>query len=186
MTGIYTYGHTKKIFKEQGFQSIHNLILTQVLNLLHKIKLAIAPEPIINLFTLGSSLNVNSTLNEHQHKRLARLNITSNNVIKHNRGIATIFNEPNGRLKTTNSTISILGPKLYNHVVSQLNSQYTPHNNNSTIKHENLGPTAFKSRMKSYILKVQSEGDEIHWISTNPPLYTFTNRDIVLRSDQFT
>ena len=84
VTGVYTYGHTKKIFKEYGFQTIHNLILMQVLNLMHKIKLAIVPEQIIKLFTIRSnSLNTYNPLNEHQQKRLARLNISINNVIGH-------------------------------------------------------------------------------------------------------
>ena len=186
ITGVYTYGHTKKIFKEYGFQSIHNLVLTQVLNLLHKIKLARAPERIMKLFTIGNSLNTNKPLCEHQHRRLARLDMSINNVITHNRVIAKIFEESYGRLKTTNSTISVLGPKLYNHFVDQLNSQSLSLNNNSTIKHENLGPAAFKSRVKAYIIKIQSEGDEIHWSTTNSPLYTFTNREICLRSDRFT
>ena len=186
VTGVYTYGHTKKIFKEYGFQTIHNLILMQVLNLMHKIKLAIVPEQIIKLFTIRSnSLNTYNPLNEHQQKRLARLNISINNVIghDHNWGITKIFNEPCGRLKTINSTISILGPKVYNHFVSQINSQSVRLNSKATIKHENLGLTAFKSRMKAYILKIQSDGDGIYWSNTNSPLYTFTNRETVLRSD---
>ena len=67
--------------------------------------------------------------------------------------------------------------------MSQINCKTVTQNNKITIKHENLGVTAFKSRMKSYILKIQSEGDEIHWVNTNSPLYTFTNREVVLRCD---
>ena len=81
------------------------------------------------------------------------------------------------------SFIAILGPKLYNHFVSQINSETAMQNSKKRIKHENLSLTAFKSRMKSYILKIQSEGDEIHWVNTNSPLYTFTNREVVLRCD---
>ena len=157
ITGVYTYGHTKKIFKEYGFQSIHNLILTQVLNLMHKIKLAIAPEQIIKLFTIeNNSLNINNPLHEYQQKRLSRLDISINNVISHdhNWGVSKIFYEPYSRLKTTKSTIAILGPKLYNHFVSQINSKTVTPNSKTTIKHENLGLTAFKSRMKAYILKI--------------------------------
>ena len=70
--------------------------------------------------------------------------------------------------------------------MSQINSKSVTLNGNATIKHENLGLKAFKSRMKAYILEIQSEGDDIHWTNTNSPLYTFTNREIVLRSDHDT
>ena len=189
ITGVYTYGHTKKIFKEYGFQSIHNLILTQVLNIMHKIKLAIAPEQIIKLFTTEhNSLNLINPLHQYQQKRLSRLDISINNIIRHDHNwrVSKFFSEPNGRLKTTISTLAILGPKLYNHFVSQINCKTVTQNNKITIKHENLGVTAFKSRMKAHILKIQSEGDEIHWTNSNSPLYTFSNREVVLRSDRLT
>ena len=59
VTGVYTYGHTKKIFNEYGFQTIHNLILMQVLNLMHKIHLQFLYRPFYNLFYYTALNKVN-------------------------------------------------------------------------------------------------------------------------------
>ena len=51
------------------------------------------------------------------------------------------------------------------------------------IKHENLLLSSFKNRIKAQAIMWQSEGDESSWLSINHPLYTYSNRAIMLRSD---
>ena len=59
---------------------------------MQKIKLAIAPEQIVKLFTTEiNTLNINNPLLGHQQKRLSRLDISSNNVISHNWGVSKKF-----------------------------------------------------------------------------------------------
>ena len=79
ITGVYTYGHTKMKFAKYEFLSIHDLVLTQALNLMQKIKLGIAPESIIQLFEINTDPY---SITNHQIRRLNRLNINNNNVIK--------------------------------------------------------------------------------------------------------
>ena len=90
ITGVYTYGHTKMKFAKYEFLSIHNLVLTQALNLMQKIKLGIAPESIIQLFEINTDPYsiTDISLYDHQIRRLNRLNINNNNVIK--RSVDTI------------------------------------------------------------------------------------------------
>ena len=84
ITGVYTYGHTKMKFAKYEFLSIHNLVLTQALNLMQKIKLGIAPESIIQLFEINTDPYsiTDISLYDHQIRRLNRLNINNNNVIE--------------------------------------------------------------------------------------------------------
>ena len=88
-TGNYTYGHTKNLFKMYGFLCIHNLILAQALNLVHKIKLGTAPKPISILFNFIAPFDRNlESLNNTQCNRLARLNMDNSNIIMHTDSIS--------------------------------------------------------------------------------------------------
>ena len=185
-TGNYTYGHTKNLFKTYGFLCIHNLILAQALNLVHKIKLGTVPKPISMLFNFITPLDSNlTTLNNTQCARLARLDMDNSNIIMHTNSNPNIVTESNVRLKTQNQSFPVLGPRVYNHFVSKANALEAKlvNNRSKSIKHENLFLNGFKNRMKLLILELQSEGSEMHWEPNNFLLYNFTNRELVLRSD---
>ena len=183
ITGLYSYGHTKSIFKEFNLLNIHNLILTQALNLMHKIKLGVAPRSIAKLFNVNDypTAGVTVTLTEQQTKRLRRLGINQANIITRVDNIIPYFSEPYGRLKVRKNLFGILGPKLYNYFTTKANSQTSCLT--KSIRHENIGLSGFKSRMKNFILQLQSSGDEHHWEFNNYPHYTITSRDVALRSD---
>ena len=169
-----------------GFLCIHNLILAQALNLVHKIKLGTAPKPISILFNFIAPFDRNlESLNNTQCNRLARLNMDNSNIIMHTDSISNIVTESNVRLKTQNQSFSVVGPKVYNHFVSKANAMEArlAKNKSKSIKHENLFLNGFKNRMKTLILDLQSEGSEMHWEPNNFLLYNFSNRDLVLRSD---
>ena len=186
-TGSYTYGHTKNIFNKYGFLCIHNLILAQALNLVHKIKLGVAPKPISTLFNFRNIKEKSSIaiLNNKQNNRLARLGMNNNNIIMHVSCNINIVGEPKVRLNIQNRCFSILGPKLYNHFVSKANVS-EPNvigNSSKPLKHENLFLNGFKNRIKLFILKLQSEGNDIHWEHKNFQLYNIVSTNLVLRSD---
>lgn len=184
LSGVYTYGHTKKIFKEYNLLSIHNLVLTQALNLLQKVKLGTAPVSISKLFEINNQPQNSPAiyLSDRQIRRLNRLGINSSNIITSTENTNTTFiKEPQANLKLRKQCIDILGPKLYNNFTSKANSNVI--STTKTIKHENLLLNAYKSRIKQLTIKLQYEGDEIHWDHNNFPRYTFTSRDVVLRSD---
>ena len=156
-------------------------------NLVHKIKLGVVPKPISTLFNFSNPTEKCpvTTLNNNQHNRLARLDINNNNTIIHVDRNLNIVDEPKVRLKIQNQCFPILGPKLYNHFVSKANA-LEPNlvgNSSKSIKHENLFLDGFKNRIKLFILKLQSEGNDIHWEPKNFQLYNITNRNLVLRSD---
>ena len=185
ITGIYTYGHTKGIFNAYGFLSIHNLVLTQALNLMHKIKLGLAPESIVQLFNINTEpYSVTATpLHDHQVRRLNRLNINVNNIITRSFDTINFFNEPSIKLKLCANMFTSSGHALYNHFVNRLNAASTVPMSKHAIKHENLLLSSFKNRIKAQAIMWQSEGDESSWLSINHPLYTYSNRAIMLRSD---
>ena len=186
-TGNYTYGHTKNIFKKYGFLCIHNLILAQALNLMHKVKLGIVPKPISTLFNFSNSTEKCpvTTLNNNQRNRLTRLDMNNTNTLMHVDRKLNIVDERKARLKLQNQCFPILGPKLYNHFVSKANVSESNlvGNPSKSIRHENLFLDGFKNRIKLFILKLQSDGNDIHWEPKNFQLYNITNRDLVLRSD---
>ena len=188
-TGSYTYGHTKNILKKYGFLCIHNLILSQALNLVHKIKLGVVPKPISMLFNFGNSTEKSpkTILNNTQTNRLARLGMNNNNIIMHVNRNLNIIEEPKVRLNIQNKCFSILGPKLYNHFVSKANVS-EPNglgSSSKSLKHENLFLNGFRNRLKLFILKLQSEGSDIHWEPENFQLYNIASRNLVLRSDNY-
>ena len=182
-TGLYTYGHTKSIFNEFNLLNIHNLILTQALNLIHKIKLGAAPIPIVKLFNANNHPITGATrvLTDQQTNRLRRIGINQTNVISRVNNITPFFKEPCGRLKIRKNSFVILGPKLYNYFTSKANSHTLGLKN--PIRHENICLNGFKKRMKNVVLNLQSGGEDHHWEPDNYPLYTMTNRDVVLRGD---
>ena len=86
ITGVYTYGHTKELFRKYEFLCIHNVVLLQALNLMHKIKLGRAPKFIsqqINFNDFPDNNNILKTpiLNTNQLRRLERLGISQTNVV---------------------------------------------------------------------------------------------------------
>ena len=123
-TGNYTYGHTKNIFFKCEFLCIHNLILAQALNLMHKIKLGIVPKPISTLFNFSNSTEKCpvTSLNNNQRNRLATLGMNNSNTIMHVGHNLNIVDEPKVQLKIQNHCFPILGPKLYNHFVAKANA----------------------------------------------------------------
>ena len=184
LSGVYTYGHTKKIFKEYNLLSVHNLVLTQALNLLQKIKLGRAPVSISELFEINNQPQNSAALHlsDRQIRRLNRLGINSSNIITSSENTNTLFiNELQANLKVRKQCFDVLGPRLYNNFTSRANRNVTT--STKAIKHENLPLNVYKSRIKHFTLKLQHEGDGIHWDPNNFPRYTFTNRDVVLRSD---
>ena len=65
LTGKYTYGHTKSYFNTSEILVIHNLILMQMLNQMHKVNLNLAPKNTISLFEKPEAIpnaNVNSNI----------------------------------------------------------------------------------------------------------------------------
>ena len=184
LSGVYTYGHTKKIFKEYNLLSVHNLVLTQALNLLQKIKLGRAPVSISELFEINNQPQNSAALHlsDRQIRRLNRLGINSSNIITSAENTNTLFiNELQANLKVRKQCFDVLGPRLYNNFTSRANRNVII--STKAIKHENLPLNVYKSRIKHFTLKLQHEGDGIHWDPNNFPRYTFTNRDVVLRSD---
>ena len=183
LSGIYTYGHTKPIFKDYELLSIHNLVLTQALNLMHRIKMGLAPRRILKLFNVNKTTKGNTriTLSAQQVKRLNRLNIEQDKIITRDDKIMNFFEEPHTRLNLQKYSLADRGPRCYNYFVNVANTaSYNVANN---IKHERLFLNGFKNRIKNIILKIQSFGDEVSWEPQNHPLYTLSNRSMVLHNN---
>ena len=182
VTGVYTYGHTKQLFKKYEILCIHNVILMQALSLMHKIKLGIAPKLISTLINFNVENNpIIPSLNNKQLRRLNRLGISETNVVTCENTLTKFASEPDTSLTVQKHSFAARGPKLYNHCVSKAN--YLERESPRIIKHEKLYLDPFKNRLKYMILDIQSSGSEGFWEPENQPLYTFTNRKIVLRND---
>ena len=182
ITGVYTYGDTKQLFKKYEILCIHNVILMQALSLMHKIKLGKAPKLISTLINFNVENNpIIPSLNNKQLRRLNRLGISETNVVACENTLTKFASEPETSLIVHKHSFAARGPKLYNHCVSKAN--YLERDSTKIINHEKLYLDPFKNRLKYMILDIQSSGNETFWEPENQPLYTFTNRKIVLRND---
>ena len=154
----------------------------QALSLMHKIKLGIAPKLISTLINFNVENNpIIPSLNNKQLRRLNRLGISETNVVTCENTLTKFASEPDTSLTVQKHSFAARGPKLYNHCVSKAN--YLERESPRIIKHEKLYLDPFKNRLKYMILDIQSSGSEGFWEPENQPLYTFTNRKIVLRND---
>ena len=179
-TGKYKYGHTKNYFNNNGILTIHNLILMQILNQMHKINLNLAPENIISLFEKPEAIinaNVNSKI---LNKKLHRQGIDQSNIVYHNKTYNKVYfktHKPN--LTSTKMSIHIIGPITYNYFINYINNTM-PLNNKYVV--EKMYPKTFKNCIKCVLLDEQSKGEPDTWDPTNMPMYIISTTNIMLRN----
>ena len=180
LTGKYTYGHTKSYFNTSEILVIHNLILMQMLNQMHKVNLSLAPENTLSFFK-KTEINTNNLNINVLNATLRRQGIDGNNIIlpteKHN---YVYFAIPNSKLKIYKTSIQVLGPIAYNNFTNYINNNIFTTSGGRAI--ERLYPKTFKNYIKTLLLTEQANGDPDTWNPTNMPLYTFPTTNITLRN----
>lgn len=179
ITGEYSYGHTKHIFNSNEILTVHNVMLMQCLNLMHKIYKDNAPTS-TKLFFIKPETNNTVPSNLGQiNKTLQRQGIDQRNVLTNRKEAKKFFTVPKPRLQISKYSLSYIGPLAYNDFVNKLNNVLNP----GSTPTENLMPLTFKEHIKEMLLKIQSSGDEILWEPVNSPLYNFQTYTWILRSD---
>ena len=138
--------HTKEIFKRNDMLTVHNLIAKNCLAMMQRVYVGRCPQPIKNLFS-------KSTLIYHRPRR-----------------IQTFFEVPLNRLRSADNAISYKGPKFYNLIVNQINTQILVNTSYKQPLMQHKFHDPFKKWVKGYLLEVQSEGDS-SWKLSNFPLY---------------
>ena len=86
------------------------------------------------------------------------------------RRVEKFFEVPQNRLHSADNAISYKGPKFYNLIVNQINTQILANTSYKQPLMQNKFYDPFKNCVKEYLLKVQSEGDS-SWKFSNFPLY---------------
>ena len=122
--------HTKNIFNRNRILTIHNIISKNCLMQLHKVYLNVTPASISSLFRIV-------------------------NVIKPRRD-PLYFEIPYSRLISSDKLITHKGPKMYNKIANDYNSNLSKEELPLQRKFAN----SFKASLNSYLLNVQCLGDE--------------------------
>ena len=87
--------------------------------------------------------------------------------------LATFHWRENARVRTDTNSIFVKGPKLYNLILSQLETMADT-NCNTPIYSSQMKP--FKNYIKSHILKLQAFGEADEWTDLNYGLYKGNRR----------
>ena len=116
--------------------------------MMQKVHIGRCPQPIINLLS----------------------DPTLENRLSRTRRVQQFFNVPHNRLKTADNAISYKGPKFYNLIVNQINSDILANPSYKQPLVQNKFYDPFKRCVKYHLLRVQSEGDAL-WDFANFPLY---------------
>ena len=136
----------EEIFKLNDMLTVHNLIAKNCMAMMQRVYVGRCPQPINNLFS-------KSTLINHRPRR-----------------IQTFFEVPLNRLRSADNAISYKGPKFYNLIVNQINTQILANTSYKQPLMQHKFHDPFKKWVKGYLLEVQSEGDS-SWKLSNFPLY---------------
>ena len=130
--------HTKQIFERNKILTIHNLIAKNCLVLMHRIRLQALPLKISNLFYL-------STANRPRRD------------IK-------FFEVPFARLKSSENSIFVKGPKMYNSIINEIdNNEHT----SDHLKVRNTFLNRFKNIVTLFLLDAQKTGASEIWTNEN-------------------
>ena len=125
--------HTKAIFNRNRILTVHNLITKNCLTTMHKTYLGLSPTPINNLFIFN-----------HNLENISR------------RGL-TFFTVPRTRLISTDKSLQIVGPKVYNHIINDLRQNSC--DTDSQAVPENLKLKPFKRMVRNYLVDHQKTMD---------------------------
>ena len=183
-SGEYSYGNTKPFFSTSKILTVHNLILHQALNLMHKIFIGLAPAPILAIFSTEKPVPVNITITKSLS--LLRKGIEPSNILAHplENTHKQFFTTPNKRLAIEKNSISTLGPKMFNYFVNTINLAHAS-SGKQKLKIEKLTPTTFKNYIKEKLIETQGSNDPVNWDPTNFPIYTISSTTVTLRSATF-
>ena len=138
--------HTKEIFERNSLLTVHNLIAKNCLSMMQKVYVGHCPQPIKYLFS-------KPTLANSRPRRVHKF-----------------FDVPLNRLKSADNAISYKGPKFYNLIVNQINTEILANTSYKEPQMQNKFFDPFKKCAKGHLLKVQSDGDAL-WNCSNFPLY---------------
>ena len=133
--------HTKPAFYVNGIPTVHNLILQRLLTFMHKVNSHTAITQMINMFSL-----LDFETDTYNHKN-----------------ILSIFLIPDARLKPHKNSIFAKGPSLYPKILHEI-ELFDP------TKYHSLRTKLdkpFKNCIKSYLIKLQSQGSENEWSAIN-------------------
>lgn len=143
--------HTKPIFKKLSLLALPNLITKNIVGILQKVKLGVAPSKIISLFQLSNLLpTVHNTRQEQSN----------------------IFVPRYFKLTRSNYQIAYAGPRLYNQII-QTASKYSSNNKVFSTKLSNKFFDPFKRSVTKLLLEIQSlpnlnlNSDANSWGDTN-------------------
>ena len=89
--------HTKEIFYRNKVLTVHNLIAKNCIVIMHRVYHKTIPKPIYDIFS--------NTMSQNNRSRDLKL-----------------FDIPYTRLKSTDNTISVQGPQMYNAIVNRARS----------------------------------------------------------------
>ena len=174
--------HTKNIFAENEFLTIHNLIAQQAVAFMQKVSAHIVPKPTFDNFELlpRNDQNDEITLDADNHsernslshhpKRLLnfiRDSNAENLTIMHPRRATDFFKTPKIRLMCQQNSIFYKGPKLYNMIVNDINSSLG--DNDTRLQKRYIKP--FKNLVKRHLLEAQNLGSHENWTLENFKLY---------------
>ena len=141
--------HTKSIFNKLEILALPNLIAKSCLTLMHKVYLKAAPIQITKLFDV-----------------LARDSNTNRSTPRRDPGI---FVTPYNRLRNTDSSLSYVGPTLYNKTVQEVNKLLP--DNVPRLQNKFMNP--FKVNVTKHLLNIQNlDVDSVTWTCANFALYT--------------
>ena len=134
--------HTKNIFTQNGFLTVHNIITKNTLVLMHKAYINCLPNKILRLFSAA-------TANRPRRESL-------------------FFDIPFSRLASSDKIIRCKGPKLYNSAVNYVNKHILLNCKNPNLQHRFIN--GFKIVINKYLTEEQQKGGEF-WINLNFPIY---------------
>ena len=151
-----TPSHTKPIFNKLNLLALPNLIAKSILGMVHKSRLKVAPPSIGDLFS------------DHIVTTPPRITRSVSSAAP------KYFAEPTYSLENSKLQISYVGPRLYNKIVSEHNSNQDPKIGHSDLSTKFYNP--FKKSVTNLLLGLQSLPNPDHtsnsdsWDSINFPL----------------
>ena len=186
ITKVYSYGHTKNIFNRLEILSVHNLILLQAMNQMHKLYIKRAPAHTQTLFTAHNPpINQNqiTSIDTDTYQKLTKKGILAENLI-HLPITSLFFEYHTPRLKRSKTSLKTFGPLAYNYFCNKINKNNMNIAVNSNPQIQTLTPKSFSLNIKKILITEQKLGDPILWEPENMPAYKLVNLTISLRSLQ--
>ena len=174
ITKVYSYGHTKNSFNKLEILSVHNLILLQAINQMHKLYLHRAPAHTQILFADHNPPIIQdqvTSIDTNTYQKLTKKGILTENII-HLPTTSLFFEHHTTRLKTSKTSLRTFGPLAYlNYFCNKINVA-----NNSNPQIQTLTPKSFSSNIKkTLITSEQKLGDPNLWEPENMPAYKIVN-----------